>query len=163
MNPSSHRLEHLVTQMKWRLREGQGLTFYILMSKFYRLFLYQCFLKLCKRRWITYVSLFDTRHKQALVKQSLSVSVMFDNIVSFFIALIFFLLSNKKFPFISLDKDKCFKWLRRVTNLIRSKKAKNNKMYHNSRQPLFVLLKFIMFYVLTTWSLCVRFLLKFFL
>ena len=24
VNPSSHRLEHLVTQMKWRLREGQG-------------------------------------------------------------------------------------------------------------------------------------------
>jgi GTPase len=26
VNPSSHRLEHLVTQMKWRLREGQGKT-----------------------------------------------------------------------------------------------------------------------------------------
>jgi len=24
VNPSNHRLEHLVTQMKWRLREGQG-------------------------------------------------------------------------------------------------------------------------------------------
>ncbi len=24
VNPSDQRLEHLVTQMKWRLREGQG-------------------------------------------------------------------------------------------------------------------------------------------
>ena len=29
VNPSNHRLEHLVTQMKWRLREGQGLLFAI--------------------------------------------------------------------------------------------------------------------------------------
>ena len=28
VNPSNHRLEHLVTQMKWRLREGQGEAIY---------------------------------------------------------------------------------------------------------------------------------------
>ena len=28
MNPSSSRFEHLVTQMKWRLREGQGEAIY---------------------------------------------------------------------------------------------------------------------------------------
>ena len=28
VNPTSQRLEHLVTQMKWRLREGQGEAIY---------------------------------------------------------------------------------------------------------------------------------------
>lgn len=28
INPSSQRFEHLVTQMKWRLREGQGEAIY---------------------------------------------------------------------------------------------------------------------------------------
>ena len=28
MNPSATRLEHLVTQMKWRLQEGQGEAIY---------------------------------------------------------------------------------------------------------------------------------------
>ena len=28
MNPSDHRFEHLVTQMKWRLQEGQGEALY---------------------------------------------------------------------------------------------------------------------------------------
>lgn len=28
LNPSSSRFEHLVTQMKWRLREGQGEAIY---------------------------------------------------------------------------------------------------------------------------------------
>lgn len=28
MNPSSSRFEHLVTQMKWRLREGRGEAIY---------------------------------------------------------------------------------------------------------------------------------------
>jgi len=28
VNPSSTRLEHLVTQMKWRLQEGQGEAIY---------------------------------------------------------------------------------------------------------------------------------------
>ena len=28
VNPSPHRFEHLVTQMKWRLEEGQGEAIY---------------------------------------------------------------------------------------------------------------------------------------
>ena len=28
MNPSSSRMQHLITQMKWRLREGQGEAIY---------------------------------------------------------------------------------------------------------------------------------------
>ncbi|KAK6051133.1 hypothetical protein COOONC_11361, partial [Cooperia oncophora] len=28
VNPSSSRLQHLITQMKWRLREGQGEAIY---------------------------------------------------------------------------------------------------------------------------------------
>ncbi len=28
MNPTDSRIEHLVTQMKWRLQEGQGEAFY---------------------------------------------------------------------------------------------------------------------------------------
>ena len=28
INPSSSRLEHLITQMKWRLKEGQGEAIY---------------------------------------------------------------------------------------------------------------------------------------
>lgn len=28
VNPSAHRIEHLVTQMKWRLEEGQGEAIY---------------------------------------------------------------------------------------------------------------------------------------
>lgn len=38
INPSSQRFEHLVTQMKWRLREGHGEAIYqIGMKLFYKL------------------------------------------------------------------------------------------------------------------------------
>lgn len=38
INPSSQRFEHLVTQMKWRLREGHGEAIYqIGMKRFYKL------------------------------------------------------------------------------------------------------------------------------
>ena len=33
VNPTSQRLEHLVTQMKWRLREGQGKVFVTFFGK----------------------------------------------------------------------------------------------------------------------------------
>lgn len=39
VNPSSSRLQHLITQMKWRLREGQGEAIYEASKEFLDLYI----------------------------------------------------------------------------------------------------------------------------
>lgn len=74
INPSSQRFEHLVTQMKWRLREGHGEAIYQIGINSYNNCNFALF-SFCLFQYITYVGVEDNGRLAGLTKEEMKASL----------------------------------------------------------------------------------------